>query len=80
MSMKTIVCFGDSNTWGYVPGSDGERFSPEIRWPARLAAALGSAWEVIAEGLNGTERVVISAGAFLNPGQKIKPVLQARKG
>ena len=34
----------------------------------------------IAEGLNGTERVVISAGAFLNPGQKIKPVLQARKG
>ncbi len=30
----------------------------------------------IAEGLNGTERVVLSAGAFLNPGQKVKPVLQ----
>jgi lysophospholipase L1-like esterase len=51
--MKTVLCFGDSNTWGYVPGSEGERFSPEIRWPRRLARALGADWEVIAEGLNG---------------------------
>jgi RND family efflux transporter MFP subunit len=28
---------------------------------------------VIAEGLNGTERVVQSAGAFLNPGEKVRP-------
>ncbi|TCP36513.1 efflux RND transporter periplasmic adaptor subunit [Sphingomonas sp. BK235] len=28
----------------------------------------------IASGLNGDERVVQSAGAFLNPGQKVKPV------
>lgn len=27
----------------------------------------------IASGLNGDERVVLSAGAFLNPGQKIRP-------
>jgi lysophospholipase L1-like esterase len=51
--MKTIVCFGDSNTWGYVPGSNGERFPPELRWPNRLQALLGSDWHVIAEGLNG---------------------------
>ncbi len=51
--MKTVLCFGDSNTWGYVPGSEGERFSSEIRWPRRLGAALGDGWEVIAEGLNG---------------------------
>lgn len=31
---------------------------------------------VIADGLNGTERVVLTAGAFLNPGQKVKPTLQ----
>lgn len=31
---------------------------------------------VIAEGLNGTERVVRSAGGFLAPGQLVKPVLQ----
>jgi lysophospholipase L1-like esterase len=51
--MKTVLCFGDSNTWGYVPGSEGDRFSADVRWPRRLAAALGDEWEVIAEGLNG---------------------------
>lgn len=51
--MRTIVCFGDSNTWGYVPGSNGERFPHEIRWPVRLANALGEEFEVISEGLNG---------------------------
>jgi lysophospholipase L1-like esterase len=51
--MKTVLCFGDSNTWGYVPGSSGERFPPEVRWPRRLAQALGEEWDVIAEGLNG---------------------------
>ena len=51
--MKTVLCFGDSNTWGYVPGSEGERFSREVRWPRRLASALGDDWDVIAEGLNG---------------------------
>ena len=29
----------------------------------------------ITSGLNGTERVVLTAGAFLNPGQKVKPNL-----
>jgi lysophospholipase L1-like esterase len=51
--VKTIVCFGDSNTWGYVPGSDGERYPRDVRWPGRLAAALAGEAEVIAEGLNG---------------------------
>ena len=33
--MRTIVCFGDSNTWGYIPASNGERFPREAgynRW------------------------------------------------
>ncbi len=34
----------------------------------------------IAEGLSGTERVVISAGAFLNPGQKVMPVVAKTQG
>jgi lysophospholipase L1-like esterase len=56
--MRTIVCFGDSNTWGYVPGSNSERFPPEVRWPARLARALGAGFEVISEGLNGRTATV----------------------
>ena len=33
----------------------------------------------IAEGISGTERVVLSAGPFLNPGQKVKPQLQSAR-
>jgi len=51
--MKTVLCFGDSNTWGYVPGTDGGRWPRGQRWPVRLQAALGGEWDVIAEGLNG---------------------------
>jgi len=31
----------------------------------------------VASGLSGDERVVFSAGPFLNPGQKIKPKVEA---
>jgi lysophospholipase L1-like esterase len=51
--MRTVLCFGDSNTWGYIPGTDGRRFPREVRWPVRLQRALGDDWEVIAEGLSG---------------------------
>lgn len=49
--MRTVVLFGDSNTWGFVPGSNGERFAE--RWPVQLQALLGDRWNVVAEGLNG---------------------------
>ena len=29
---------------------------------------------VVAEGLNGTERVILRAGGFVNPGEQVKPV------
>jgi lysophospholipase L1-like esterase len=61
--MKTIVCFGDSNTWGYVPGSEGGRFPRDVRWPARLATALGAEAEVIAEGLSGRTATIESPAA-----------------
>lgn len=51
--MRTVLCFGDSNTWGYIPGSNGRRFPREARWPVRLQHSLGAEWEVIAEGLSG---------------------------
>jgi hypothetical protein len=52
-SPKTIVCFGDSNTWGFIPGSDCERFPYEKRWPGVMASRLGSDFRVIEEGQNG---------------------------
>lgn len=33
----------------------------------------------ILSGLTGRERVVLAAGAFLNPGQQVKPILQTTK-
>jgi hypothetical protein len=30
----------------------------------------------ISSGLTGNEQVVLSAGAFLNPGEKVRPVVQ----
>jgi lysophospholipase L1-like esterase len=50
--MRTVLCFGDSNTWGADPAGP-DRFPRDIRWPGRLARALGEEWEVISEGLNG---------------------------
>ncbi|RWM09003.1 SGNH/GDSL hydrolase family protein [Mesorhizobium sp.] len=50
--MKTILCYGDSLTWGYDAGSLG-RHALEDRWPSVLKMALGEGIEVIAEGLNG---------------------------
>ena len=49
----------------------------------RKAVTLGpvtDAGVAIAGGLNGTERVVVSAAAFLNPGQVVTPVRAAAQG
>ena len=54
--MKTVLCYGDSNTWGYDPAS-GERFPEEIRWPGMLARELGDGYRVIEEGLNARTTV-----------------------
>lgn len=51
-STKTILCFGDSNTWGANP-KDGSRYPRGIRWPSALQKILGSKYEVISEGLRG---------------------------
>jgi len=50
--MKTILCYGDSLTWGYSAElQDRHRF--EDRWPSVLQSELGDGVQVIAEGLNG---------------------------
>ena len=49
---KTILCFGDSITWGYDPAS-GTRFPFEDRWPRVLEAALEGRARIVEEALNG---------------------------
>ena len=49
---KTILCYGDSNTYGYIP-ENGMRYPKEIRYPGKLQILLGDDYHVIEEGCNG---------------------------
>jgi lysophospholipase L1-like esterase len=55
--MKTILCYGDSNTWGFNPRTQG-RYDHKTRWPMVLARLLNQGaddplWWVVEEGQNG---------------------------
>jgi lysophospholipase L1-like esterase len=55
-AVKRVLCFGDSNTWGFVPAATPPtpgRFERDKRWPQVMAAALGGSVEVIEEALSG---------------------------
>ncbi len=55
-AVKRVLCFGDSNTWGFIPAATPPtigRYDREKRWPHVMAAALGGTVEVIEEALNG---------------------------
>lgn len=56
MSKKRILCYGDSNTWGYVP-EIGTRYEEDVRYPGVLAAELGREYRVVEEGLSGRTTV-----------------------
>ena len=47
-----ILCFGDSNTWGYRPDRKG-RFDENTRWTGLLQQKLGPEYHIIEEGLCG---------------------------
>ena len=49
---KRIICFGDSNTWGYNP-TNGSRFDENTRWPMVLQKLLGDDYQIIEEAQNG---------------------------
>ena len=51
-----ILCFGDSNTWGFDPVTKG-RYPRDIRWTGVLARELGPGHHVIEEGLSGRTTV-----------------------
>lgn len=50
--MIRILCYGDSNTWGYISGSDHQRYNEKERWTKLLQSKLGENYEIIEEGLS----------------------------
>lgn len=56
-----ILCFGDSNTYGYRPDGTG-RFDEKTRWTCLLQKKFGNRHRIIEEGLCG--RTTIFSDAF----------------
>ena len=52
MDKGTVICFGDSNTWGYDPAT-GRRYPADVRWVDLLKEMTG--WDTVNVGLNGRE-------------------------
>ena len=78
--MRTVVCYGDSNTWGFDPET-GERFAPDMRWPGVLARGLGGGFRVVEEGLSGrtTVRDDPIEGAHKNGRTYLRACLESHK-
>jgi RND family efflux transporter MFP subunit len=69
---QSAVQSDDKGNYVYVLGA-GDKVE-------RRSVTLGAVSDdgvAVASGLSGTEKVVMSAGAFLNPGQRVQPILKA---
>lgn len=49
---KTVLCYGDSNTWGQTPDKTSRRYPCDVRWTGVLQKILGDNYYVIEEGLS----------------------------
>ena len=78
--MRTILCYGDSNTWGFDPETRG-RFAPEVRWPGVLERELGEGYRVIEEGLPGRTTVWPDPieGGHRDGGAYLRPCLESHR-
>ncbi|MCR9272038.1 MULTISPECIES: GDSL-type esterase/lipase family protein [Mameliella] len=82
--MKTILCYGDSNTHGTAPlpapGVD-LRHPPGDRWPDVMARELGAGFRVIDEGLPGRTTVHddLVEGGMRNGATVLPAILHSHK-
>ena len=73
--MKEILCFGDSNTYGLIPGTT-RRYDRETRWTGILAEKLyDKGYRIIEEGLCGRTSVFDDATRDGRNGAKVLPIL-----
>jgi len=78
--MRSILCYGDSNTWGFDPVA-GRRLRPDQRWPGVLRLRLGDGYRVVEEGLNGRTTLWDDPieGAYKNGLAYLLPCLKSHK-
>jgi HlyD family secretion protein len=59
----------------YIVGTDNKAMRRDV-----VIGSVSSAGLSITSGLNGTEKVVLRAGGFLNPGETVRPEVQKKAG
>ena len=72
--MKKVFCFGDSNTYGYIP-ENGRRYDKSTRWTGRLAVLGQNRFQVIEAGCNNRTGFTDNPAGFEQTGYKILPAL-----
>lgn len=73
--MKQILCFGDSNTYGLIPGTT-KRYGWNIRWTGILDEALRvKGYRIIEEGLCGRTTVFPDSFREGRKGTDVLPIL-----
>ena len=78
-SAKTILCYGDSNTYGYNP-ENGMRFQKDLRWTGRLQKLLGDDYLIVEEGCNGRTTVIADRKEPWKSGESsLKAILNTHK-
>ncbi len=73
----TVLCYGDSNTWGNNPADDGGRYPKSVRWPGVLGTMLGDRYDVVSEGLNGRQTGVWFDDIYIEDGLAALPAALA---
>ena len=70
--MKKVLCFGDSNTYGFIPSS-GRRYDKNIRWSGIIQTLAQNNFEVIEAGCNNRTAFCDNPAGFNETGYKILP-------
>lgn len=70
--MKKVLCFGDSNTYGFVPEKC-TRYDKNTRWTGVLQALCGSDFSIIEGGCNNRTAFVDNPAGAEQTGYKILP-------
>lgn len=77
--MKTVLCYGDSNTYGYNP-SNGLRYPEDVRWTGILRTLLGNEYRIVEEGCNGRTTIFDDpAEGWKNGLTYLQPCLNSHK-
>lgn len=70
--MKKVLCFGDSNTYGFVPEKC-SRYDENTRWTGVLRSLCGSDFSIIEGGCNNRTAFVDNPSGVEQTGYKILP-------